>query len=676
MSLDTPLARRSPLRTWFRLAIVLGLALPAQDATAQSWRDWFSRPAPSTGRPIRLSLTGVRAIDGSNGSSGGGTAGETLRRVAPVTYPGDGTGSTMLGLPDRANPRTISNAVCRHPGEAMPNSRGFTGYVWAWGQLIDHDLDLSETSPSAGTAPIPVEDPADPLGPRPLPFTRSAVAPGTGTAGRPRQHTNVLTACIDASMVYGSDAARAAALRTFSGGLLKTSDHDLLPFNVDGLPNGTLPTGGGSPDELFLAGEVRVNENAVLTAMHTLFVREHNRLAGILAVVDPTADDEKLYQITRKIVCAEIQSITYREFLPALLGPLSPSLELGSGRARGLPTVATEFSTALFRVGHTLLASEIPLVENGQVQNALLLLDVFFRPDVLTSDPANYDRLLEGLVHQRSEEIDLQIIDDVRDFLFGPPGAGGQDLVSLNIQRGRDHGIPDYNKVRAAYGLSRKTSFSQITSNSTTAAALEQVYGSVDNVDLWVGALAEDHVSGAGVGELLAVGIAEQFARALESDRFALGRDRDLRSPGVAAAIKLEDVTLSNIIRWNSTATLLPTNVFQAGTMQGGHVTIQHDPKAGRYHITGNCAANHLMLLDVGMGVLCLGVEGTTIDGQPAVLVDIGSKDKLTIDLGAGDDSLALMMVKASEVLVRLGSGTNSLTTALCSIKTMRVDQP
>lgn len=553
----------------------------------------------------------------------------------------------------------------------MPNSRGLTGYAWAWGQFIDHDLDLTDTGVSAGSADIPILDPNDPLGPRPIPFTRSLVVPGTGTAGNPRQHANVLTACLDASMVYGSDPTRASALRTFSKGLLKTSDQDLLPFNVNGLPNG-----GGTSAELFLAGDVRVNENAVLMSMHTLFVREHNRLAGILAVVDPTADDETLYQITRKIVCAEIQTITYREFLPALLGPYAPRLDLGSGRARGMPTVATEFSTALFRVGHTLLASEIPLAENGQVYDAMLLLDVFFRPDVLSTNPANYDRLLEGLAHQRSEEIDLKIIDDVRDFLFGPPGAGGQDLVSLNIQRGRDHGLPDYNTVRTAYGLSRKISFSQITSNSASAAALEQVYGSVDNVDLWVGALAEDHVSGAGVGELLAVGIAEQFARALESDRFALGRDRDLRSPGVAAAIKLEDVTLSNIIRWNSTATLLPKNVFQTGTMQGGHVTIQHDPKVGRFHITGNCAANHLMLLDVGMGVLCLGVEGTTIDGQPAVIIDIGPKDKLTIDLGAGDDSLALMMVKASEVLVRLGSGTNSLTTALCSIKTMRVDQP
>lgn len=577
----------------------------------------------------------------------------------------------MIGSSQRANPRTISNTVCRHPGGEMPNSRGLTGYAWAWGQFVDHDLDLTDTGLSAGAADIPILDPNDPLGPRPISFTRSLVVPGTGTAGNPRQHANVLTACLDASMVYGSDSTRAGALRTFSRGLLKTSNQDLLPFNVNGLPNG-----GGTSAEFFLAGDVRVNENAVLASMHTLFVREHNRLAGVLAVVDPTADDEKLYQMARKIVCAEIQSITYREFLPALLGPYAPRLDLGSGRVRGEPTIATEFSTALFRVGHTLLASEIPLAENGQVYDALLLLDVFFRPDVLSSNPTNYDRLLEGLAHQRSEEIDIKIIDDVRDFLFGPPGAGGQDLVSLNIQRGRDHGIPDYNTVRAAYGLPRKTSFSQITSNSAAAAALAEVYDSVDNVDVWVGALSEDHVSGAGVGELLAVGIAEQFTRVLESDRFAVGRDRDLRAPGVAAAINLEDVTLSKIIRWNSTATQLPDNAFQTGTMRGGDITIQHNPKTGRFHITGNCAANHLMLLDVGMGVLCMGGDGTTIDGQPAVLIDLEPKDKLTIDLGAGDDSLNLMMVKASEVLVRLGGGTNSLTTALCSIKTMRVDAP
>src|SRR5207237_1083506 len=149
---------------------------------------------------------------------------------------------------------------------------------------------------------------------------RSTYDPATGTVpGNPRQQTNALTAWVDGSVVYGSDPARAAALRTYVGGRLKTSAGDLLPFNTDGLPNANdahlFPD-----DQLFLAGDVRANENVELTSLQTLFVREHNRLAAGLAARNPDFGDEQLYQRAREMVGAEIQEITYNEFLPALLG--------------------------------------------------------------------------------------------------------------------------------------------------------------------------------------------------------------------------------------------------------------------------------------------------------------------------------------------------------------------
>ncbi len=71
-----------------------------------------------------------------------------------------------------------------------------------------------------------------------------------------------ITAFLDGSVVYGSDQERADSLRTFSGGLLQTSEGDLLPFNVDGLENA-----GGTFESLFLAGDVRANENVALTSI-------------------------------------------------------------------------------------------------------------------------------------------------------------------------------------------------------------------------------------------------------------------------------------------------------------------------------------------------------------------------------------------------------------------------
>src|SRR5207249_8740239 len=119
-----------------------------------------------------------------------------------------------------------------------------------------------------------------------------------------------------------------------------------------------------------------------------------------------------------------------------------------------------------------------------------------------------------------SSEVDNTIVNSVRNFLFGEPGQGGFDLASLNIQRGRDHGLPDYNTVRAAYGLRRVTAFSQITSNVDVQNKLRSLYGNVNNIDLWVGALAEDHVAGSSTGPLIRAALKDQFTRLRDGDRF------------------------------------------------------------------------------------------------------------------------------------------------------------
>src|SRR5207247_1722010 len=119
-----------------------------------------------------------------------------------------------------------------------------------------------------------------------------------------------------------------------------------------------------------------------------------------------------------------------------------------------------------------------------------------------------------------AEEVDTKVVDSLRNFLFGPPGAGGLDLASLNIQRGRDHGLADYNTARAAYGLPRVRTFAQITSDPALQKALQQLYGDVNHIDLWVGGLAEDHLPGASMGPTFARIIGDQFARVRDGDRF------------------------------------------------------------------------------------------------------------------------------------------------------------
>ncbi len=493
-----------------------------------------------------------------------GAANTQLIRMAPVAYD-DGfsmpRGATDPTLP---GPRLISNTVVKQTS-MVPNSHEMTDWVFQWGQFVDHDLDL--TNPGTPTEeydiPIPMGDSIfdkGNTGTAVMPFTRSEYDPTTGTGpGNPRQQINAITSYIDASQVYGSSAARADALRSHVGGQLLTSAGNLLPFNTMGLPNGT----GGAPDptQYYVAGDVRANEQIGLTSIQTLFMREHNRLATQIAAQNPSWTDEQVYQRARKFVGAEIQEITYNEFLPAMLGSQAPGLN-SVYTPNVNASVATEFSTALFRVGHTMLSPQLLRIQNDGTPapgGPMSLRDAFFLPTNLSSGPHELDYLLKGLASDEQQDVDMHIVDDVRDFLFGEPIVGGFDLASLNIQRGRDHGLPDYNSIRAAYGLPKFTSFAQITADPAVQAGLQSLYGDVNKIDAWVGALSEDHLPGVQVGPLIAAGLVDQFTRVRDGDRFWFERDPDFSQSDLAY---LNDVKLSDIIRWNTSITNIQSNVF------------------------------------------------------------------------------------------------------------------
>jgi len=294
---------------------------------------------------------------------------------------------------------------------------------------------------------------------------------------------------IDGSMVYGSSDERADALREGPDSpFLATSGENLLPLNSDNLPNASGPI--RDPAILFLAGDVRVNEQIGLTAMHTLFVREHNRVARQLQLQFPHFKAEEIFQSARRIVIAEIQKITYDEFLPALLGPdTMPRYRGYNPRIR--PDMFNEFTVAAYRFGHSSLSPNILTVDENGIENPVELRNAFFNAHNIFTEEDSMDPILRGLANQLHQPIDSKVVDDLRNFLFGEPGQGGFDLVSLNIQRGRDHGVASYNDTRAALGLSRASSFADITSDTDVQNALEEAYDyDVDNIDLWVGGLA------------------------------------------------------------------------------------------------------------------------------------------------------------------------------------------
>ena len=495
--------------------------------------------------------TGNNLIDPSLGS-----AGTPFRRMVDSAY-GDGLSEPAGG--QRASARLISNLVCNQVG-SMPNIEGLSDMVWQWGQFIDHDFDLTrEGQGEAFNIAVPKGDSMfDPsaTGEAEIELMRSAAAEGTGEQG-PRQQVNEITSFIDGSMIYGSTKERSAALRTFQNGGLKTSEGDLLPMNEAGLDNA-----GGSSPTLFLAGDVRANEQSGLTTLHTLWVREHNRIAREIALAKPFLVDEAVFQRARRIVVAEIQAITFREYLPALLG--GDAIPAYSGYDSSVdPRISNLFATAAYRYGHTQLPTELKRVNSDGSESSagnLPLREAFFNPQPILDE--GIDSILMGLVTNVSQEIDNHLVDDVRNFLFGPPGSGGFDLAALNIQRGRDHGLADYNSIRQRLGLEAKTSFEQITSRESLQESLAQVYGSVDDVDVWVGALAEDHLPGAAVGELVYHVVRDQFLSLRDGDRYWY--EKTFQGDDL---VKANQTRLADVIARNTSLTGLQDNVFRTTSM-------------------------------------------------------------------------------------------------------------
>ena len=519
--------------------------------------------------PRALFSVAVESIDGSGNNLSHpslGSTGTDLLRSAPAAY-GDGI-STPAGSA-RPNARAVSNAISAQSADAT-NNRNLSDMVYLFGQFLDHDIDLTSTGTTESfNVAVPKGDVSfDPAGTgtKVISLKRSEFDPATGTSkANPRQQINDITSFIDGSQIYGSNATRAAALRTFAGGHLKTSAGNLLPLNTVGLPNAN-DAHVVADNQLFLAGDVRANENIELTAMQTLFVREHNRLSDDIARQHPTWTDEQIYQQARSTVIAELQAITFNEFLPALLGQNAIQLYRGYNPNVN-PSIANEFFTAAYRFGHSMLDGEISRLNNDGTeipQGSASLRDAFFNPTLLDTSLPNHqgdiDPLLKGASSGYAQEIDVKVVDDVRNFLFGQPGQGGFDLVALNIQRGRDNGLADYNTVRAAYGLPKVTNFAQITSDPTLQASLKATYTTVDNIDLWVGGLAEDHAPGSSVGQLFGRIIANQFQRLRDGDRFWF--ENTLKGPALGA---MEQTTLADIIQRNTSLTTLQKNVFFFG---------------------------------------------------------------------------------------------------------------
>ncbi len=455
----------------------------------------------------------VRSLDGGGNNlrhPDWGQANTQYRRVAQPAY-GDGIHEPATG-PD---PRYVSNRIFNDVGQNLFSENGVTQWGWAWGQFLDHTFGLRDETPAEHT-PIPFAagDPLErfknDLGV--IDFFRTPAAPGTGIS-RPREQINTVSSYIDAFNVYGGTPARLDWLREGSADgnpdnngakLLLTNDGYLPQVNARGsVPAPAMDLMGAlmaAPGNAIVAGDVRANENIALTALHTLFAREHNR---IVAALPRRLSDEEKFQIARRVVGAEIQYVTYNEFLPAMGVRLPPYRGYDDGVDASL---SNEFAVVGYRAHSQIHGEFEPVVPVGAYSPSQLAsfqaqgiavedngdntLTLVIPLNTAFGNPGLLHALGLGPVLQSLGEVqyrnDEQIDDSLRSVLFQMPKPGAADpascaqpivnpncfrgvadLGAIDIQRGRDHGIPGYNELRKAYGLAPKRSFTDITGEST-----------------------------------------------------------------------------------------------------------------------------------------------------------------------------------------------------------------
>eukprot|EP01100_Stratorugosa_tubuloviscum_P013603 TRINITY_DN6906_c0_g1_i1.p1 TRINITY_DN6906_c0_g1~~TRINITY_DN6906_c0_g1_i1.p1 ORF type:complete len:905 (-),score=345.12 TRINITY_DN6906_c0_g1_i1:55-2586(-) len=453
--------------------------------------------------------------------------------------------------------REISNYLFSRGG-ANSLDTGHSDLRSEFGQFLAHDITLSKQGNEREDISVPKGDPffdPDSTGNVKIPFRRTIY--NTDKDGV-RQQINSHSSFIDGSNLYGSEPEREKKLRA-EFGFLKNSTNikgeEMLPFNTFGLPNDN--NAKKQPDEeLYVSGDIRVNENPAITCITTIFLREHNRIAANFNQMYPYWSDEKIYQETKKRVIALMQSITFNEYAPQVLGSALPVYIRYNDKID--PTIDNFFAAAAFRYGHSAINSVFVRVnEQRIVESPLLLRDIYFYPKAWADDGC--DSIIRGQAIQKIQNIDTAYVDDLRNWLFGAPGRGGLDLASLNIQRGRDHGLLTYNDARKSFGLKPAKNWEDLTKDQELIKLLKQIYGSVELIDSYVGGLAEESINNTGIGELFIHSIRDQYIRLRDGDRFYYLNDDSLSQEEKQ---NITNTKFSDVILRNSGILSMPCNVF------------------------------------------------------------------------------------------------------------------
>jgi peroxidase len=321
------------------------------------------------------------------------------------------------------------------------------------------------------------------------------------------QQVNTVTSFLDHSNIYGLDIKTMKKVRSFNGGRLKTNLKNVLP-----LENGA-----------YFTGDDRVNQSPFIAIWHSIFLRSHNNFADQLAVINRHWDEERIFQEARKINIAVYQNIIYHEWLPLFIGK-SNIFEKTEYDPNSDASTTNEFSSAVFRFMHSFISSEFKLYDENMNVKTFNLSDTITKSKMLEN---SYDDILRGLMKQKVNLVGYS--SEILNKLFKNKHGIGLDLLSVDILRGRDHGIQSYTKYMKMCNVKSNIKvfndlFPQISKMAITQ--LRQTYKSVFDIDLIVGGALENIASKENgtdsglLGPTFSCIMSEQFRRFITGDSY------------------------------------------------------------------------------------------------------------------------------------------------------------
>lgn len=448
--------------------------------------------------------------------------------------------SSRMGGAGLKSAREISNIVLHQYDDSLVD-RDYKLRESAvfMGQFLDHSIVLSSADVNNSDSDVDILVPFNDEScfVNAIQFTRNVRANKRGKSSGPgwARAINVLSSAVDLFGVYG-DEALARKLRSGVSGQMRYSPDGkrLLPRNDRNIPmkayemNAPKVSSENERKQFFIAGDSRSNENPQLTALHTLWLRNHNRIAIQLAsdFPDKRNDDNWLFLRARRLNQAEFQAVIYDEFLPAMIGEkLKPCATVSGGyecfKQSEDAGVSDIFANAAFRVGHTMIGNKVHRVSVGLgYMSPIRLEDSFFsKASLLEAD--GIEPYLLGAIWNQAQKVDNQIVRALRIKLFeNTDGEDGIDLASLNIQRGRDTNLPSFAAVKKRFVGTNVRSFWDITKNRNIVRLLQEAYDNAQDVELYVGLLCEDHAPGKPMGPTLIALWKREFERLRDGDYY------------------------------------------------------------------------------------------------------------------------------------------------------------